>query len=245
MAVICLPAACSDTKTVGGGSTVAASTTGSIATPVQVTDAATTTAAQVSTTAAATTTTAPPSVDLVLRDAGIGAFALGEGVGPVVDGISATLGAPISDATTDYPVADGHGEYTTADGDLGFVAPMGRAVCWSINLCAHFGGGSAASLSFTGWTYTNDPSAQLSSASGGTIGARWSDLPALVVDQGGCYSVGGGTIDGIRATLESSGEPFSSFDDAGNYIVNAPSPADVTITWMETGKSPISLYGDC
>ena len=166
-------------------------------------------------------------------------------MGPVVDGLTAQLGASTRDETTEYPVPDGLGAYTTEDGEMGFVAPLGRTVCWSVNLCAEFGGGTAASMSFTGWTYSNDPTMALSSTSGGSIGLHWSDLLALEVDEGGCYSVGSGTIDGIRVTLESSGDPFSSFDDSGNYITNVPNAADVTITSMETGEAPIFLYGDC
>ncbi|MCY7297584.1 MAG: hypothetical protein LH616_00030, partial [Ilumatobacteraceae bacterium] len=231
-ASIALLAACSDSKTVGSETTVAATTTNSVAETVPATDAATTTVADTTTTAAASTTTVAAGAELVLRDFGIGSFALGGEAGPVIDGISSELGAPIRDESADYPVADGSGEYTTADGEIGFVAPMGRTVCWSINVCAEFGGGSVASMSFTGWTYANDPTAALSSASGGTIGARWVDLGAREVDEGGCYSVGSGTIDDIRVRLESTGDPFSSFDDAGNYIATVPDAADVTIISM-------------
>jgi len=245
-ALLSLMASCSNSKTVGSGTTIAATTSDTVVETLPAIDTATTTLPETTTTAAAaTTTTAAAAAELVLRDSGVGSFALGDEAGPVIDGLSSELGAPVRDESADYPVADGLGEYTTADGEIGFVAPMGRTVCWSINLCAEFGGGNTASMSFTGWTYTNDPTSSLSSASGGTIGARWSDLPALDVDEGGCYSVGSGTIDGIRVSLESSGDPFSSFDDAGNYVATVPDAADVTVTSMETGKSPIFLFGDC
>lgn len=246
IASIAMLAACSDSKTVGSATSAAAATSDSVAETVPATDAATTTTVDASTTSVAvTSTTVEPAAALVLRDSGIGSFALGAEAGQVVDGISALLGVPTRDDTADYPVADGLGEFTTTDGQTGFVAPMGRSVCWSINLCVEFGGGSVASMSFTGWTYTNDPTAALSSASGGTFGARWSDLPALAVDKGGCYSVGSGTIDGIRVALESAGDPFTSFDDAGNYIATVPARADVTIISMGTGKYPVFLSGDC
>ncbi len=239
-------AACSDSKTVGSGTTIAAEGSFSVPETVPTTDAvAATTLAGTTTSAASTTTTVVAATELVLRDLGIGPFALGDEAGPVVDGLSAELGDPIRDEARDYPLADGLGEYTTADGEIGFVAPMGRSVCWSINLCAEFGGGSVASMSFVGWTYTNDSTAALSSASGGTIGSRWSGLAALQVDEGGCYSTGSGIIDGIRVSLESTGEPFSSFDGAGNYVANVPDTADVTIIAMESGKTPTFLFGDC
>ena len=243
-ASITLLAACSD-STSGGSETTEPPAAGPVAATVPATDAVTTTIAATTTSVAASSTTVAEQPALVLRDTGIGEFSLGDEAEPVVDGISAELGAPTRDETADYPVADGLGEYTTADGSTGFVAPTGRSVCWSINLCVEFGGASPASLSFTGWTYTNDPTAALSSTSGGTIGSRWSDLTAMEVDAGGCYSSGSGTIDGIRLALESTGEPFSSFDDAGNYVANVPATGDVTITSMETGKSPVFLYGDC
>lgn len=244
-AALLLLAACSSSKSVGSETTVSAAPSESVAETVPGTDAPPTTAVEVTTSVADTSTTVAADTTLLLRDNGIGSFDLGAEVGPVVEGLTAALGAPTRDETVDYPVADGLGEYTTADGDVGFVAPMGRTVCWSISLCAEFGGGSAASMSFTGWTYSNDPTMSLFSESGGSVGVRWIDLPALQVDEGGCYSSGSGTIDGIRVSLESVGEPFSSFDDSGNYVTNVPAADDVTITSMETGKAPIYLYGDC
>jgi len=252
-ASIAVMAGCSDSKTVGSETTVATTltttttttTTSSAAETVPATDAATTTVDASATSVAETSTTVEAPAALLLRESGIGSFALGDAAAPVVDGLTAELGAPIRDESAEYPVTDGLGEYTTVDGETGFVAPLGRTVCWSINLCAEFGGGSAASMSFTGWTYTNDPTAALSSASGGTLGVRWSDLPALAVDEGGCYSVGSGTIDGIRVALASTGVPFSSFDDAGNYVATVPNTSDVTITSMEIGKAPNFLFGDC
>ena len=243
-------AACSNSKSVGSENAASATTltssigTGSTTEPAAAT-ADTTVVEPTTTLGPTTTTTVVTPSELTLGEAGVGGFALGSAAGPVVAGLSAELGTPTRYDEVAYPLADGFGEYTSAVGDTGFVAPMGRTVCWSVNLCAEFGGASDASMSFTGWTYSNDPTSALSSASGGTIGARWSDLSALEVDAGGCYSVGSGTIDGIRVALESSGDPFSSFDDAGNYVANVPSPGDVSISSMETGKVPVFLYGDC
>jgi len=182
---------------------------------------------------------------LVLRGDGIGKFALGSEVAVVIDGLSAQLGKIVTDETTAYPTADGLGQYQTNDGEFGFVAPVGRSVCWSVTLCAEFGGASGAAMSFTGWSYRADPTHALLSVSGVTLDMRLSDAPAIHADEGGCYSVGSGTIDGIRLTLQSSGEPFGSFDESGNYVINVPDPADVTVTWMEAGEVPVFLYGDC
>lgn len=241
---IALLSACSDSKSVGETSVTSTTTAALPVDSVATTDAATTTIAATTTSADPTTTVAEVA-DLVLRQGGVGDFDLGAGAEGVVQGLSDELGPALIDVTVDYPTADGLGVYTTAEGDVGFVAPIGRTVCWSVNLCAEFGGGSVASMSFTGWTYANDPAATLSSENGGSIGVTWSDLPELDVDDGGCYSVGSGTIDGISATLESSGDPFGSFDDAGNYVIAVPSPADVTIIAMQAGSTPNFLYGDC
>ena len=239
-------AACSSSKVVGGGeaaSSTVAEATATSESSVPGTDAATTTGP--TTTVAATTTTAAAPEPLVLRGDGIGEFALGAAAATVVDGLTEQLGPPASDVGADYPAADGLGQFTTADGETGFVAPLGRTVCWSMQFCAEFGGAAAESLSFTGWTYHDDSSTALQSSSGVTIGTRWSDAPEITADEGGCYSVGSGTVDGIRLTLESEGEPFGSFDDMGNYVIGAPAPADVTVIWMETGEVPIFLFGDC
>jgi len=244
-AAVAMLAACSDSKTIGSSTTVSPATSDSLSPTVPVTDAVTTTGDASTTTVAITSTTVAAATALVLRDSGIGSFTLGAAAASVVDGISVQLGDPTRDDAADYPVADGLGAYTSTDGEIGFIAPMGRSVCWSINLCAYFGGASTASMSFTGWTYVNDPTSALSSVSGGTVGARWSELPTMDVDAGGCYSTGSGAIDGVRVALESTGDPFGAFDDAGNYIATLPARGDVKIISMETGKTPIFLYGDC
>jgi hypothetical protein len=151
----------------------------------------------------------------------------------------------VRDEPVDYAVADGLGQYSTVDGELGFVSPRGRSVCWSIGFCGEFGGDTTGTMSFMGWSYSEDPTAVLQSTSGAMLGMRWSELPSLHAEAGGCYSIGSGGIDGIRLTLQSAGEPFGSFDDAGNYITNVPDPAAVTIISMETGDVPVFLYGDC
>jgi len=242
-----LVAGCSSSKSVGNDATTetpAAPTDISVGT----TDVTTTTLVgtnNTTTSSAPTTTTEPAAVPLTLRSDGVGAFLLGDAATTVVAGLTSELGAPATDAVTEYPTAEGLGQYTTTDGEAGFVAPVGRSVCWNNEFCAEFGGVTGASMSFTGWSYRGTAATVLYSTSGATIGTRWSDLPAITVDEGGCYSVGSGQIDGIRLTLESSGEPFGSFDESGNYISNLPPPEQVTVIWMEAGEVPIFLYGDC
>lgn len=241
-ALVALAAGCSSSKAVSSGDTTTTSTlAGEASTTV---DGSTTTVADTTTTLE-TTTTEPAPAPLVLRSDGIGAHNLGDDGQPVIDGLIAQLGAPATDVTVEYPVADGLGAYTTADGEMGYVAPVGRSVCWSIGFCAELGGATGASMSFTGWTYREDSTGALRSTSGVTIGTRGNEAPTMTIFEGGCYSVGGGEVDGIRLTLQSDGVPFSSFDDSGNYIANVPPAEQVLVTWMETGENPVFLYGDC
>lgn len=237
-------AACSSSKSVSSGVTIDSSVATSDTTPAS-DDSTTSTAVASTTTTAETTTTVPALEPLVLRSDGIGPFRLGDLGEEVANGLIARLGASASDVMVEYPVADGIGRYTTVDGEMGFVAPLGRSVCWANGLCAEFGGVTVVSTSFTGWTYRDDDTGSLLSSSGVTVGTRWSDAPAINAEPGGCYSVGGGDVDGIRLTLSSDGVPFSSFDDLGNYVANLPPPAQVTVIWMETGENPQFLYGDC
>lgn len=246
-----IAAGCSDSKQVEGiDATTAAVDESTI--PDDTTDASTSTteSEESTTTSTEATTTEPattvaPDIELVLASDGIGPYSLGDEAGAVVDGLIGELGEPATDVTADYPSNTGLGEYQNAAGDTGFVAPFGRSVCWSFGFCAEFGGGTAASMSFTGWVYRDDTAGTLRSLSGATIGSSWADISEMVVEPGGCYSVGNGTVDEIRLTLTSSGTPFSSFDASGNYVANLPAPGEVTITWMEIGEVPIFLYGDC
>ena len=242
LTLLALAASCSSSKAVGSGDvTTTSSVVGDATTTLE---GPTTTVTEATTTIETTTTTEPVTVPLVLRGDGIGAYNLGDEGQPVLDGLIAQLGAPASDDTIEYPVADGLGQYTTSDGEMGFVAPVGRTVCWSVGFCAELGGATDASTSFTGWSYRDDTTGALYSTSGVTIGTRGNEAP-ITIFEGGCYSSGGGEIDGIRLTLQSDGVPFSSFDDSGNYIANVPPPEDVSVVWMEAGENPVFLYGDC
>lgn len=197
-------------------------------------------------TTSSTSTTVPAPIVFTLRGDGIGPFDLGVPASDLIDAFSAQFGPATSDVTTEYPTDDGIGGFQSADGEFGFFKPVGRTLCWSMQFCAEFGGNEPAVLQFAGWTYAEDSAASLVSTSGVTIGTRWSDAPATMsVAPGGCYSVGSGDVDGIILTLISDGEPFSSFDDAGNYIEGAPAREDVTVTFMQAGFVPAFLFGDC
>ncbi|MDO8389929.1 MAG: hypothetical protein Q7V57_05530 [Actinomycetota bacterium] len=193
-----------------------------------------------------TSTTIPPVDALLLRSDGVGAHDFGDDVTDVYDDFETLLGFPESDLTDEYPVPSAiAGMYDSVDGEYEFIAPFSRTVCWANTLCMVFGGSSAGALSFTGWRYTDDAAATLSSESGASLGTSWSALPGMTVSEGGCYTVGYGEVDGIQVVLLSIGLQFTEVDSSGNYINNTPDPADVTIMSMETGDLPLSLYGDC
>lgn len=195
--------------------------------------------------ATASTTTVPAPVDFTLRGDGIGPFDLGVPASELIDAFSAQFGPPTEDVAAEYPNDDASGGFLMDNGEVGFIAPFGRTVCWAFDFCADFGGNDATTLFLTGWTYGEDSGLTLTSTSGVTIGTRWSDVPAITVSPGGCYTVGYGTIDGIELTLLSDGVEFTTFDAAGNYIENTPPPEQVSVTSMQAGDIPIFLFGDC
>lgn len=240
-AVGVLMTACSSssTSTSSGASTSAPTiTTTTVATTPTTTVPATTTPPS--------TVPAPAPIVLTLRGDGIGPFDLGVAASEVIEAVTAQFGPPTSDLSLEYPDDDGFGGFQDVTGEFGFFAQIGRTVCWAIQFCAEFGNNDPTSLFFAGWTYGEESGVSLASTSGVTIGTRWSDgPPTMSVAAGGCYSVGNGDVDGILLTLLSEGDPFSSFDDLGNYIEGTPAPEDVTVTYMQAGQVPAFLFGDC
>lgn len=228
--------ACSSSSTSSGAttSTSAAEATTTVATPADTTPP---------TTAAPTTVPAP--LEFTLRSDGLGPFDLGAPAAEVVDAITSVFGPATSDESTEYPVDDGFGGFETVDGDVGFTVRFGRTVCWAIDLCVELGATDGTTYVFTGWSYREEGGGSLSTESGVTVGSRWSDVPEMIIDAGGCYSVGYGSVDGIRVTVQSSGTLFTTFDDLGNYIEAVPPANEVTILFMETGDVPVFLFGDC
>ena len=240
IAGVAMLAACSSSKTSSGsGATTSAPTTTAASAD---TTAADTTATTVATTAPSTTVPAP--VVLTLRGDGIGPLDFGAAIADVLDVLSTSFGPASSDESTEYPNDDGFGNFQTPDGEFGFSARFGRTVCWAFEFCSQFGGDTGADF-FTGWTYGEASGTTLSSTSGVTNGSRWSDFPTMVVDAGGCYTVGSGSIDGIQLTLVSDEIAFGSFDDLGNYIEAVPPAEQVSVSYMQTGSVPSFLFGDC
>lgn len=240
-----LLAACSSSRsstasTTSGGSTVPTSSAPATTAPATVPP---------STAAPATTTTVPTDLTVLRSDgvgSGAGALDFGDRAGDVITALTAAFGAPDSDESESYPTPDGSGQYLNSFGDVRFISPSGRTVCYLVGLCAYFGGSDPASLSFVGWSYADNPAASgLHTPSGVTMGARWSDFPAIMLHSGGCYTFGTGVIEGIDLGLQSSGVPFTEIDGGGNWVTNVPAAADVTVIHMSAGEMPVFLAGDC
>lgn len=209
--------------------------------------AATTSIVETTTTGVASTTTAPlTAADLVLRADGIGPLVFGAPLDASLAVFSGVLGAPIVDESTDYPNQPTPGQYESVEGDYGFAHPFERLVCFDNGLCATFGGEAVGRLAFVGWELVAGNPPPLLTAAGVTIGSRWADfLGVMKVEQGGCYSTGYGQTAGVSMVLQSSGEVFMGFDEAGNYVAGDPDPADVTVTGLSAGNLRIFLFGDC
>ena len=236
--LLALPACSSSRGSVAPATSASGTTTPATSGPA--------TSAPASSTAPTTPATTAPAVDMMeLRQDGIGSTFLGDPAADVLSAITPAIGAPASDASADYPTPNGPGRYLDALGEVEFVAVRGRTVCFSNSLCLFFGGPDDANLSFVGWTYTEDPAAAMHTPSGVTIGSRWADFASMEVYEGGCYTVGSGLADGVRLWVQSTGDPFSGVDGAGNWMNYLPDPADVTVMSLETGDMPLFLAGDC
>jgi len=201
-----------------------------------------------STTTVVVTTTSPPltPADLVLRSDGIGPLVFGAPVADTLGVLTAVLGPTIIDESANYPNEPTPGQFESVEGDYGFAHPFERQVCFDNSLCITFGGSAPDRLAFVGWELSAGNPPPLATTAGIAVGVRWADFAgSMTVEQGGCYSAGYGQSAGVTLYLESSGEWFQSFDDAGNYVVGNPDPADVTVTSMSAGNLRIFLYGDC
>ena len=62
-----------------------------------------------------------------------------------------------------------------------------------------------------------------------------------------CLYFGGssGEIAGVQVLVTSQGVPFSSVDDAGNFVTQTPDPAEIFVDSMRAGEEPFFLFSDC
>ena len=191
---------------------------------------------------------APSRADLVLRSNGVGSSDFGLADIDVIPVVTALLGNPVDDRLGEYPTYDD--EYNTYVDfeDTGFLAPFGRTTCYDNQFCLHFGGDTSDDVRFVGWSQNgfDSASAPLVTADGVTIGSRYADhLGVMTVNEGGCFTQGSGEIAGVVLLVSSESVPFSSFDDAGNYVGQTPDPADIVVTSLQAGDEPLYLFADC
>jgi len=184
--------------------------------------------------------------DLVLRPNGVGGAPFGRDADSTIAYFESGLGANTFDATEHYPIPDSSLGYRSADFE-GFAFPYSREVCFTNDFCATFGGSTPTTLQFVGYVQSDmGTSAPLTLRSGATVGDRGDTSPGVVtVANGGCYSIGDGTVDGIDAILRSDGVPFLEITPDLQPVLNTPPLADVEIIWIYAGDRVIFLEGDC
>lgn len=211
--------------------------------------AATTTSSATTTTAVTippTTTTVVAAEPLVLRNDGLGPFDFGSSPTAVIDAITAMIGSPSSNDVLLYedPIGGGLYESRTAPYYFALPFPIGQTACWSGSFCAEFGGASAATLGFIGWTYTG-PAERFATRPNLTIGSKWSNFPSMSVFAT-CYTTGGGTHSGISLILSSPpGWEWLVSDGVGGFVENLPDPTTVRVTQMQAGSVPFQVGADC
>jgi hypothetical protein len=227
--------------------TTPTTTTADTTTTAAPTTTSTTTSTTTTTTIAPTTTTEPPltAADLTLAFNGVLPFGFGSDDGGVIAGLTTALGAPNFDGAQTYPDPDGDW-YVDATGEESYLHPVGRTVCFVNGLCTQFGGSTVDDLTFTGWEYTGEGTPPLATSDGITVDSVLSAFPGVVaIEEGGCYWVGYGNAAGVNVTLWSAGVPFIEVDGDGNWIINTPDLADVTVLSMSAGDTPYFLFDDC
>ncbi len=245
-----LAAACSSTRTIESASAPSISVVDTTADPTADTavDTVPTSTPVVTDPAVTDPPATVPGPALVLGIDGLELVSFGAGQADVFDALSARLGPTISDEFLDFPVDNGLGIFESVDGDLGFIFQSARLSCFVNDLCVTFGGATAETATFVGWTFRGlpDPVAP-TTAAGVTLGTRPSDLPGeITVFEGGCFSVGGGiTNDGVVLVLVSDGTPFFEFDALGNPVNQVPDPSEISVVGMESGTQILELFGDC
>lgn len=194
-------------------------------------------------------TTAPPAPaapdDLVLAFDGVLPFRFGDHDIDVMAGLEPVLGPPVSDAVVEYPIAS-EGFFLDENQEISYISPVGRSACFANDLCLEFGSGSGDTLIFTAWSMFRAADPTLATGTGLAVGSPLADhVDAVAIDEGGCFSIGYGTSEGIDVTLQSDGEPFASVSDTGEFVQGDPDPAQVTIVGLEAGEAPTFLFADC
>jgi hypothetical protein len=184
----------------------------------------------------------------VLRSNGFGLFDFGTPDTTMVPSLPPELGGFSADTTSPSLAASGSVfEVEDAPG-VTFAFPAVRVLCYH-EICFYFGGPTAASLTFVGWSFTADAPGTplflgLKDAAGVSIGSKESDFPAdiMATPGGPCPNRGLGTS-GTGLVLTLDGTVFSTTDAAGNPQPQTPDPTTVTVTEMDAGQIYVDTNG--
>lgn len=183
-----------------------------------------------------------------LRADGVGDLPFGAAPEVVVDALSPTFGAAPEVTDFDFSDDQGGGVALTADGAFGFVHRLGRSICWTA-FCAYFGSDAGAPLAFVGWSYRPDtePYVALYTASGITVGSRWSDhLGEIDAPPGGCGEFGfGTTTDGVDLGLRGGVWTEGGVSDPLVELLPDPTTVTVAVYRMEAGDVVFPSEADC
>ncbi len=172
-----------------------------------------------------------------LSATGIGTSAFGATPEATLAPVESLFGSPSTDATRAFPTFDATSKVYSSDNGDKYGAPFARHVCFENDtLCLDFGGFTANALTFTGFSYFNDPQALLFDSNGLGIDSRSSDFPgAMTFSAGGCHAFGTGmSATGLYLTLYTRGTPFTTVD-AGTSHDSLPAANDVYVTGLFGG----------
>lgn len=207
-------------------------------------------ASPVSTTAAPTTAPAPlTAAELVLRADGIGPVSFGSSADEAIAVFTDALGTPALDTSTAYPTESMPGQFATADGDYDFSYPQGRRVCFDNEWCATFGGSTADSLAFVGWSLRAGDPPTLSTADGVTIGSRWADFQqVMTVDEesfGLCRNESLGQTADMLVRVEYRFDAADATADPEDPWPATIDPSKVAVLRLDAGEAEQYTSQDC
>ena len=192
--------------------------------------------------------TSPPTFygnNLVLRSNGIGSALWGSTPAATLALLAPVLGSPTSDVSQYFNVDEGGGWFANSASGDSFRRRYGRQVCFGQGPCVVFGGAASAS-GFLGWYYSGSD-ARLIDSNGLGVSNRGSDFPGAIaaIDDGGCYTYGGGSsATGIRVDLFAP-TGFSTVDGDGNFVSLRPTQSQVFVVGLQSGDLIYGESGDC
>jgi len=162
---------------------------------------------------------------------------------------ASALGTPNIDTSTAYPTEPMPGQFETAAGDYIFSHPFSRTVCFDDGWCATFGGSTADSLAFVGWSLHGGEPPTLSTSDGVTIGSRWADFQqVMTVDQeafGLCRDESLGRTANMMVRVEYFFDATDAAADPEDPWPDTIDPSKVAVIALDAGEDVQYAYQDC